>query len=201
MSFRKEYKFSVSSFEREKLRSYLFLQGMECLYESRIISSVYYDTSNLNCYFDSEEGCLPRKKFRIRFYNKNKSFLHKEIKVSSIEGRFKSVERIFTKEFLDDWSMDFVDGLYGKLSPSTFVVYQRHYYKFRGLRITIDQDIKYKMLRNSGDFWFIEPLSVLEVKCPNEIFDDNVENIIPATQSRFSKYCRSVNAGLGRHIR
>ena len=201
MSFRKEYKFSVSSYEREQLRSYLFSQGMECLYQGRIISSVYYDTSNLNCYFDSEEGCLPRKKFRLRFYNQNKSVLQKEIKVSSNEGRFKISERISVEKCLNDWSIDFVDGLYGKLTPSTLVVYQRHYYKFCGLRITIDQDIKYQMLRNRGDFWFREPLSVLEVKCPNEVLDDNVENIIPANQSRFSKYCRSVDSGLGWHIR
>ena len=39
------------------------------LYPSRTINSVYFDTNDLRLFFESEEGLLPRKKLRIRWYD------------------------------------------------------------------------------------------------------------------------------------
>ena len=45
-------------------------------------------------YLDSEDGCLPRKKIRVRTYpeNKNDSEYFFETKISSVEGRYKIVK-------------------------------------------------------------------------------------------------------------
>ena len=45
-------------------------------------------------YLDSEDGCLPRKKIRIRFYPNQNSGFNLETKISSVEGRFKSSKKI-----------------------------------------------------------------------------------------------------------
>ena len=62
---------------------------------SRQVNSIYFDTPKLDFYTASEEGILPRKKIRIRWYNENTNKVFKETKISSIEGRYK-----FNSQFL-----------------------------------------------------------------------------------------------------
>ena len=58
------------------------------LFPDRHVSSVYFDNRELKIYQDSMKGLLPRKKFRIRNYNKiNKYSFEKDI-IS--RGRFKT---------------------------------------------------------------------------------------------------------------
>ena len=52
-------------------------------------SSIYFDNRTLDMFSDSEEGNLPRKKIRLRSYPPNSNKKNLEIKISSIEGRFK----------------------------------------------------------------------------------------------------------------
>ena len=56
---------------------------MRELYPKRVINSCYFDSHDLRCFYDSDEGVLPRKKIRLRWYE-NKKKITKEIKVSSI---------------------------------------------------------------------------------------------------------------------
>ena len=88
MSFRKEKKFRVTVSDFHKCRYQWHKLGMKPLFEPRLITSVYFDTIDLNMFNDSEEGVLPRKKVRIRWYGNSKIFAL-ENKISSIEGRFK----------------------------------------------------------------------------------------------------------------
>ena len=93
MSFRKEKKFRVTVSDFYKFQDQLYQQGMETLFEPRLITSVYFDTVDLNMFHDSEEGVLPRKKVRIRWYNDDQLFTL-ENKTSSIEGRFKVTSKL-----------------------------------------------------------------------------------------------------------
>ena len=88
MSFRKEKKFKLSKSELKLLKFSLLEKGMKVSYPKRIIRSCYFDTKNLLMFHDSEEGILPRKKIRYRWYNSVQE-VNKEIKISSIEGRYK----------------------------------------------------------------------------------------------------------------
>ena len=121
----------------------LFDRGMKELYPSRKINSCYFDTQNLALFQDSEEGVLPRKKVRIRWYeDDNKS--NKEIKISSVEGRYKIVENFLNLNSLKkNYDLNLVDNEYGVLRPSLIVSYDREYYSLSGLRITFDNNIKY----------------------------------------------------------
>ena len=58
------------------------------MYEPRKINSLYFDTLSLQSFSDSEEGTLPRKKIRVRWYNDFEK-LTIEKKISSVEGRYK----------------------------------------------------------------------------------------------------------------
>ena len=65
-----EIKFDASDIKLNKITSGLKLIH---LYPQRKIISIYYDTNKLNFFNDSEEGIVPRRKIRLRFYNDSNS--------------------------------------------------------------------------------------------------------------------------------
>ena len=71
MSFRNEKKYRLSYGDLYELKSQLISVGMKKLYPDRQINSEYLDTKELKMFSDSEEGILPRKKIRIRWYKIN----------------------------------------------------------------------------------------------------------------------------------
>ena len=92
MSFRSEKKYKLSYGDSFKIKSQLISLGMKKLFPDREIHSEYLDTKELKMFSDSEEGILPRKKIRIRWY-KDKSIQNLETKISSVEGRYKKSEK------------------------------------------------------------------------------------------------------------
>ena len=197
MSFRKEKKFRVTVSDFHKFQSHLHQQGMKTLFEPRLITSVYFDTPDLNMFNDSEEGLLPRKKVRIRWYNDDKLFTL-ENKTSSMEGRFKvtcklenciSENEIFTRNRLD--------AQYGHIQPTLKVSYKRSYYVFNKMRITFDKDICYQNLKYADTRKYHDPERVIEIKIPANCPDDFVETYIPFPTARFSKYSRGILFLLG----
>ena len=85
MSFRLEEKIKLHISDLNKVRSHLQFINAKELYPKRKISSIYFDNKFFEMYRDSEEGCVPRKKVRIRHYpetryNKKIDF-KKEMKV------------------------------------------------------------------------------------------------------------------------
>ena len=170
---------------------------MEILFEPRLITSVYFDTIDLNMFHDSEEGVLPRKKVRIRWYDNSKIF-RLENKTSSIEGRFKvttkledniSESEIFTKNR--------VDAQYGHIQPILKVSYKRSYFMFNEMRITFDRDITYQNLNYANRRKYYDPERAIEIKIPVNCPDDFVESLVPYPTTRFSKYSRGLLLSLG----
>jgi SPX domain protein involved in polyphosphate accumulation len=197
VSFRKEKKFRVTVSDFYKFQGQLHQQGMETLFEPRLITSVYFDTTDLNMFNDSEEGVLPRKKVRIRWYN-NKTLFALENKTSSIEGRFKVTSKlenhISESELLTKKRMD---AQYGHIQPTLKVSYNRSYYVFNEMRITFDKDICYQNLTYADKRVYHDPERVIEIKIPANCPDDFVETLIPFPTARFSKYSRGVLFSLG----
>ena len=197
MSFRKEKKFRVTVSDFHKFQSHLHQQGMKTLFEPRLITSVYFDTPDLNMFNDSEEGLLPRKKVRIRWYNDDKLFTL-ENKTSSMEGRFKVpsklVNHISESELNTKKRMD---AQYGHIQPTLKVSYKRSYYVFNKMRITFDKDICYQNLKYADTRKYHDPERVIEIKIPANCPDDFVETYIPFPTARFSKYSRGILFLLG----
>jgi len=197
VSFRKEKKFRVTLSDFYKFQDQLYQQGMVTLFEPRLITSVYFDTVDLNMFHDSEEGVLPRKKVRIRWYNDDQLYTL-ENKTSSIEGRFKvtsklknsiSEKKIFTRNRLD--------AQYGQIKPTLKVSYRRSYFVFNEMRITFDKDICYQNLKYADMRKYYDPERVIEIKIPANCPDDFIERHIPFPTARFSKYSRGLLLSLG----
>ena len=192
MSFRKEDKFRLSYSDMVKIQDHLLSLGMKELYPSRVINSCYFDNDSLTLFHESEEGVLPRKKIRIRWYDKVMSFT-KEIKTSSIEGRFKSLKKTPKLKHLDDvLNSQYFDSSYGILKPSLLVSYERQYFSFKLLRITFDRNISYRYLKYSSDVITKDNETVMEVKTPIDCSDDYIKSIITQPTERFSKYSRGL---------
>ena len=192
MSFRKEKKFRLSYSDMSELKEYLIVAGMTTLYPSRKINSCYFDTKDLRLYHESEEGVLPRKKIRIRWYDHDFLFT-KEVKVSSVEGRYKYTAALNSLHSLKDFeSLHLFDQVYGSLSPVLIVKYERDYYSLGNLRVNFDRNISYSDLRLNTTPTFEDGECVMEVKVPIDCDDDYIEGLIPHSTSRFSKYSRGL---------
>jgi len=184
MSFRKEKKIKLSISERILMEGSLIKEGMVQLFPSRKVCSCYFDTIDFQTFYDSDEGILPRKKFRIRWYNDSPQF-SREIKISSIEGRFKTVEKFIDNHFLENYQAKFLDSQYGTLEPVMIISYDRSYYMLGGLRITFDSNIKYTDLRKLVTNQYYDPENVMEIKTGIEISDDYIESLFSYSTSRF----------------
>ena len=190
MSFRNEKKFRLSYGDSYHLKSNLISLGMKKMYPDRKINSEYFDTKHLKMFSDSEEGILPRKKIRLRWYN-DKLVKNLEIKVSSNEGRYKKSKRFY--QDLKHSNFFLQDSLYGKIFSSIIVSYQREYFDYKGLRLTFDKKIKYTNSRRKSHLKFNDTETVLEVKTKNLHSNDYIDQVISHPTSRFSKYCRGIH--------
>ena len=193
MSYRKEKKFKLTKSEINKVKKDLNRLGMRKLYLNRKINSIYFDNKNFDIFKDSEEGVLPRKKIRVRWYDQKAEF-KKEIKISSSEGRFKinkKLNQIKSKENIEN--LLFFDQTYGSLNAKILISYVREYYKFKNLRITFDENISYTNLNDLSFNSYDENYCVMEIKSTFETSDDYIEKIFNYTNSRFSKYCNGIN--------
>ena len=197
MSFRKEKKIRVTVNEFFKLQSLLQQRGMKSLFKPRVISSIYLDTVDMNMFHDSEEGVLPRKKVRIRWYNEDKKFTL-ENKTSSIEGRFKVTSKLDSSILDNELKIKSrMDSQYGLIQPILKVSYERSYFMLNNMRITFDKNITYQYLRTANNRKYFEPERVVEIKIPISCSDDFVGKHIPYPTARFSKYSRGLLLSLG----
>jgi len=197
LSFRKEKKIRVTVNEFFKLQSLLQQKGMKSLFKPRVISSIYLDTVDMNMFHDSEEGVLPRKKVRIRWYNEDKKFTL-ENKTSSIEGRFKVTSKLDSSILDNELKIKSrMDSQYGLIQPILKVSYERSYFMLNNMRITFDKNITYQYLRTANNRKYFEPERVVEIKIPISCSDDFVEKHIPYPTARFSKYSKGLLLSLG----
>ena len=195
MSFRKEEKLSLNPRKYKEFLSLISEKKGSTLYPDRIVSSTYFDNDSFKMYHDSNEGVVPRKKIRVRTYsleqhNKNNSNL--EIKISSVENRFKTVSK---KELLNNiFFKGYLDANYGLCFPKVRVTYERSYYLVDGLRLTIDKKIDYrKVIKNVVSNNFVkDDLIIVEIKTDINTSDHKIFTNFPLKKIRFSKYARAV---------
>ena len=142
-------------------------------------------------YNDSIEGLTPRKKIRVRNYPDEKSdTILIETKISSVEGRFKTNKKINKKYFNNIKQRGILDNKYGVCKPILSVNYIRDYYKKDDVRITLDSNIFYKLYKNSAvkkDFEIVAELKTSINKNLDDLFE-----IFPYQEIRFSKYCNGI---------
>jgi SPX domain protein involved in polyphosphate accumulation len=192
MSFRKERKFRLTYYQAQKLKAQLYSNGLEILHPKRQVTSIYFDTSKFDMFCESEEGVMPRKKIRIRWYDEQINFT-KETKISSIEGRFKTT--IKNCDFANEEEIrcsTLFEPTYGLLKPVLKVSYSREYFQLNRMRLTIDSNICYENLGSIDNMFMKDPEQVMELKIPDFLSDDYYQQVIPYPTTRFSKYCRGI---------
>jgi len=160
-------------------------------YNSRIINSIYFDDENFKNYFDSEEGTVPRKKIRFRFYGNVKKidfdnkFIGKiEIKETHQNFRLKKGLNTEAKNYY--FLKKIVNRIFSKkLKGVCMITYRRHYYENKDIRFTYDENIKYNNLKSLNNYCFDKNIVEAKFKNPN-IFELN--NLFGDKVVRFSKY-------------
>lgn len=195
MSFRIEQKLLVDPQRLGDLYGWIGGNSGYTLYGRRLVFSTYFDNTSMSMFHDSEEGSVPRKKIRIRSYGVtshvgvSKSL---EIKVSSVEGRFKTSRGVDESELADLLTAGLFDEQYGMCRAVSCVAYTREYFAIARVRLTVDQDIKYRPV--DSDFWVNDEAIAVEIKAPFGGHHDYLEKNFPFRRIGFSKYCRSINA-------
>ena len=218
--YRHEIKYTISKTQAYILKERL-LKIMEVdPYGKRgyFIRSLYFDTPTNEAYNEKLDGVLNRKKYRIRLYNLDDSFIRLEKKIKDNDMTAKEQTKISKSELskilsnkldIDD-SQDkllkefLVEIKTRGLEPSVIVDYNRLalIYPVSDVRVTFDYDIKsgrydYDLFnKNDGYKILDDDMVILEVKF-NEILPYPIACIlstIPSTRNAFSKfaYCRSI---------
>ena len=137
---------------------------------------------------------MPRKKLRLRWYD-DPAKLTKEIKHSSVEGRYKTTEPFKPFQTQSDFKkLQLHDPDYGRMVPTVCVSYQREYFMLNQLRITFDRAITYQDMRGLGGQLRRDPETVMEIKTNIDTPDDYINTVVPYPTTRFSKYCRALLA-------
>ena len=221
--YRYELKFKVSNAAAEILKQRLSLildKDNNAYYKdgSYLIKSLYFDDRESTSYYEKINGVLYRKKYRIRTYNNDDSFIRLEKKMK--HNNMTSKEQVLiSKEIYSkilNGSIDKIkgDGLLQEfindirlegLVPSVIVEYHRvaFVYPVSDVRITFDSNLQsglynYDIFDNRRAMFRVDEKGkqVLEVKF-NEILPSHIAVLladIPVCREAISKFaiCRSI---------
>tara|TARA_B100000795_G_C22801249_1_gene442059 strand:+ start:1153 stop:1740 length:588 start_codon:yes stop_codon:yes gene_type:complete len=189
MSFRKEEKIETTFYQQKLLLDKIIKLGGKLLYPSRKISSIYFDSKNFEMHNESEEGILPRKKIRIRYYNNNQENSNLEYKISSFEGKYKTTNKLNLKLLNRYLREGCVDQKYGFCYPIIKITYDRRYYTLNNVRITFDDNINYQIFNSK--IKILDEVGVVELKSKTDKEIEDIDKILPLARKRFSKFSRA----------
>lgn len=222
--YRHELKFKISNSAAEVLKQKLSLildKDKYAYYSdgSYLIKSLYFDDRESSSYYEKMDGVLYRKKYRIRMYNDDDTFIRLEKKMKHnnwtakeqiliskdiyskiLDGKIDEIENPegLLLEFINDYKTK-------GLIPSVIVEYHRvaFTYPVSEVRITFDSNIEsslynYDLFDTSYPRFDVSEKGkqVLEVKF-NEVLPLHIANIlndIPSCREAVSKFalCRSI---------
>jgi len=188
---RSEIKYDISNFSEQFIINKFNLKE---LYPKREITSIYFDTNDFEYFHLSQEGILPRKKIRIRFYNKGSYNL--EIKFQDFSSKIKKVIKSININNINEYFLRY--GIKEIIKPKIIINFSRRYFSSYAGRVTIDKDLNYSFCKQNFFFEGIGKISsnqkILEIK------NDNINNKvfysfsdIELKEQRNSKYCNGID--------
>lgn len=189
---RQEEKYFIS---HQELSLLLVEFNAKPTYPVRRINSIYFDTPSYSSFSDSEEGVVPRSKFRYRWYgdlNRMSKEGALEIKITKDHHREKTSDPVSF-----DADSDLLKCFQGKVAdnliPVCQVSYQRLYFEnLSGVRFTYDFDIVTRLPIGIGCQKI--PKTVLEVKYQSNVARSDFSSLLGDRKTRFSKYNEAVLA-------
>ena len=222
--YRHELKFKISNSAAEVLKQKLSLimdKDNNAFFKdgSYLIKSLYFDNRDSDSYYEKMDGVLYRKKYRIRIYNEDDSFIRLEKKMKHNNMTAKE-QMLISKDIYSkilNGKINEIDGAKGLLLeflneyrtkglvPSIIVAYHRtaFIYPISDVRITFDSNISsglynYDLFDKKMPTYSVDEKGkqVLEVKF-NEILPLHIANLlndIPSCREAVSKFaiCRSI---------
>tara|TARA_B100000073_G_C23641467_1_gene536806 strand:+ start:138 stop:752 length:615 start_codon:yes stop_codon:yes gene_type:complete len=195
-----EQKLEISKNQYLDILKWIKFKKGTVLYPERKICSRYFENNNLQMYWNTLEGIVPRKKIRIRTYGSEKFILSKsdyslEIKMTTEYKRFKkTIPNINLDTLL---VRGYLDKLYGLCKELVDISYVREYFLVDDIRITIDREINYKLIdlnKRIQNNEFEEESFVLEIKANIDTNLSFLANNFDFPRSRFSKYERAIQS-------
>ena len=191
MSYRIEEKLLIDNNSILEFKNYLSSKTAKQIHQSRIINSLYFENNKREMYSDSIEGLTPRKKIRVRNYPETRDTkLYFEVKISSVEGRFKTRKIIDKNKFDYLKTKGILDSQYGLCKPCLYVIYDREYFAIDDVRISIDNNIRYRLYLEN--IYQRDESSIVEIKTSIRKNLDKLTEDFPFQKNRFSKYCNAV---------
>ena len=226
---RYEFKYLISSHIVEGIIP-VFLKYMEIdefgknlLRNSYVVSSLYFDSSDLGSYREKIAGIRSRKKLRLRFYNSecnnnSKIFLEIKRKYDSVVVKdrvtlnYQEAEDLIQRNkkpnrALNERDNNIIDEflwtkIYNSMVPQNMVIYKRMAFVSSinpRFRVTIDYDLKSYLAS-----WINEKKEGNPVTSGFVILEVKFDGILPAWFHKimlrynlerivFSKYCRSLS--------
>jgi len=199
MAFRIEEKVLVNKYKIIDLIKWLEIENGYKKYPQRLISSIYFDTDNLDMFNNSVEGNVPRKKIRIRAYNQDclsSNNINLEKKITSPEGRYKESQKIDLKNLKNYIKKGIYDFQYGICKPKLKVNYFRNYYSVKNVMVTLDKKITYFRVNSffEKSICVNEPEIAVEIKSSSGHSIEYFYKNFPFQRTRFSKYTRGIEA-------
>lgn len=190
------------------LKNILISKGFVPSHPNRNITSIYYDTDDYLFARQNINGENLRVKPRIRFYNNqiNNSVL--ELKIKRNYNNYKKIiknkisnEEVDSSVIFKKYEALSRDILNLQILPSSIVSYERSYFSFKNIRLTIDKNVSVKKFFDrkflNKENLFKLNLDVIEFK-----YNQNLDNFFRDKFSYFlnksirsnkcSKYIQSV---------
>ncbi|MFC1566333.1 polyphosphate polymerase domain-containing protein [bacterium] len=218
-----EIKFVTNVNMYNHLKTWIYTQEMmfKKAYPPRIVNNIYYDTIDLDSYWENLSGKSSRTKFRLRWYGESialKDFVL-ELKIKRNRLGWKSSQAVKFSENLSDISLseirnDIIDQLHDGLKqrflmsniPVLINSYARDYFVSYNnkIRITLDKDISFydqRFLKHANKkYKNIAPdIVIMEFKFAAEdlYLAENVMQTLAVSPSKVSKYVLGINSILG----
>jgi hypothetical protein len=188
---RQEEKFFLDQVE---LSNILIRFDASPTYPSRSVNSLYFDCSNFVSFHESEEGVVPRRKYRFRWYGESNYQFGTpgaiEVKETCEQYRLKETLRAKPSSIASMQRL-FREKCINYLFPVCQISYTRAYFaNISGLRFTYDFDIK---ARQQGSNSFLKiPSNIFEVKYTSQINRQIFSALTGDRKTRFSKYNEAV---------
>ena len=162
------------------------------VYPTRRINSIYFDDLKMSCFINSEEGIIPRSKYRFRWYGNSFKIDNKGIiEIKKTFSNFKTKKSFnFNFNNLEDLSNAMRAKFNKNLIDICQVSYDRIYYANNdGVRFTYDFNIFYRSLKTNAI-----------MKSKNTVFEIKYEgddrgyfsSYFGDRMTRFSKYNEAV---------
>ena len=214
---RYERKFKFLPGEEGKISSFLICNCFKEIYSRRTVNSIYYETSNFNCFHESINGFEIREKIRLRFYNNQYNNVQLELKKKRSELGQKittNLDKItpYNSNYIFLNSINeankiskipvLIKGIY---KPIVFIKYKRRYFYSDNysLRVTIDSKLEFSIIKSSRKNFLIQKprqalYGVLEIKHNDDLepsvdFINSISKSLQLQMERSSKYCDAIN--------